>query len=62
MRNTRHFIPADREEYTVNVLKFRPFFFLSPNKRWFTSAGIHKIFVRIANSENPDQTAYSEAV
>ena len=25
-------------------------------------AGIHKIFIRIASSENPDQTASSEAV
>ena len=29
---------------------------------WVNRAGIHKLFVRIANREDPDQTASSEAV
>ena len=42
--------------------KFRTFLFLFSNKILVIKAGIHKILVRIANSEGPDQTASSEAV
>ena len=28
---------------------------------WIIRAEIHKMLVRVANSEDPDQTAYSEA-
>ena len=46
---------------TVNVLKFRtPFFFLFSNKMLVFRAGIYKILVRIANREDPDQTASSD--
>ena len=42
----------------VNVLKFQtPFSFCSHIR-----AGIHKILVRLANREDPDQTASPEAV
>ena len=35
---------------------------LFSKKMWVYRAGIHKILVRIANKEDPDQTASSEAV
>ena len=38
------------------------FLFLVSNKMLLFMAGIHKMLVRIANRENPDQTASSEAV
>ena len=38
------------------------FFFLFSNKKLVFRAGIHKMLVRIANREDPDQTASSEAV
>ena len=38
------------------------FLFLSSNKMLVIRAGIHKMLVRIANREEPDQTASSEAV
>ena len=45
----------------VNVLKFpTPFSFVL--KMLVISAGIHKMHVRIANREDPGQTALSEAV
>ena len=47
---------------TVNVLKFLTLFFLFSNKILVNRAGIHKMVVRIANREDPDQTASSEAV
>ena len=48
---------------TVNVLKFQTLFlFCSQIKSWVIKAGIHKMLVRIANREDPDQTASSEAV
>ena len=48
---------------TVNVLKFRTFFlFLISNKMLVFRAGICNMLVRIANREDPDQTASSEAV
>ena len=50
-------------ESTVNVLKFQnTFLFLFSNKILVIRAGIHKMLVRIANRENPDQTASSESV
>ena len=36
--------------------------FLFSNKLSVIRAGIHKMLVRIANREDPDQTASSEAV
>ena len=47
---------------TVKVLKFQTLFFLFSNKILVFSTGIHKMHVRIANREDPDQTASSEAV
>ena len=38
------------------------FLFLLLNKMLVIRAGIHKLLVRIANMEDPDQTAFSEAV
>ena len=38
------------------------FLFLFSTKKLIIRAGIHKLLVRIANSEDPDQTASSEAV
>ena len=38
------------------------FLFLFSNKIMFVRAGIRKILVRIANREEPDQTASEEAV
>ena len=46
----------------VNVLKFWTFFFLFSNKMMVIRAGIHKLLIRIANREDPDKTASSEAV
>ena len=45
----------------VNVLR-NTFLFLFSNKMLVFRAGIHKMLVRIANREDPDQTASSEAV
>ena len=48
---------------TVNVLKFQtPFLFLSLNKILVIRPGNHKMYVRLANRDDPDQTASSEAV
>ena len=41
----------------LNVLKFRTHFFLFSNKIWVIKTGIHKMLVRMANREDPDQTA-----
>ena len=38
------------------------FLFLVSNKMLVSKVGIHKMNVRIANREDPDQTASSEAV
>ena len=46
---------------TVNVLKFH-FLFLFTNYMLVIRTGIHKMLVRIANREDPDQTASSETV
>ena len=46
--------------YTVNVLKFKPLSFLFSNKMLVIRTGIYKIVVRIANREDPDQTATEE--
>ena len=40
----------------LDILKFRTFFLLS-NKVLVNRAGIHKMLVRTANGEDPDQTA-----
>ena len=48
---------------TVNVLKFQTLFsYLISTKMLVIRAGAHKMHVRIANREDPDQTASSEAV
>ena len=50
---------------TVNVLKFRTLFSLCSlfsNKILIVKAEVHQMLVRIANKEDPDQTAFSEAV
>ena len=46
----------------IDVLKFGTLFSLSSNKMVVIIAGIHKILVRIANREDPDQTASEETV
>ena len=51
-----------RSSYTINVLKFEHFFFLFLIKCVFFMARIDKMLVRIANREDPDGTASSEAV
>ena len=38
------------------------YLFLFSNKMLVFKAGIHKLLVRVANREEPDQTAFSEAV
>ena len=38
------------------------FSFLFSDKMLIFNAGIHKMLVRIANGEDPDQTASSEAI
>ena len=43
---------------SVNIQKFRTFFhFLFSKKVWVIRAKIHKMLVKIANREDPDQTA-----
>ena len=52
-----------KQHVTVNVLKFLNTFSRSQlNCCLSTRSGIHKMLVRIANSEDPDQTASEEAV
>ena len=46
----------------VNVLKFCVLFSLFSKKMLLFRAGIYKMLVEIANREDPDQTASSEAV
>ena len=46
----------------VNVLKFEHLSFCSRLNCCIIRASIHKIIVRIGNREEPDQTAYLEAV
>ena len=53
---------SDQILYLVNVLKLQTPFFLFSNKMSLIRAGIHKMLVRIANNEDPDQTASEEAV
>ena len=47
---------------TVKVLNFGTLLFLFSDKMLVTRVGNHKMIVRIANREDPDQTASSEAV
>ena len=52
---------------TVNISDNCPkiwndFLFMFSNKMLVIRAGIHKMLVKIANREDPDQTASSEAV
>ena len=44
----------------VNVLKFLTLFSLFSNKMTIIRDEIHKLLVRIANREDPDQTASSD--
>ena len=46
----------------VSILKFRTLSLSLSNEMWVIKAGIHKLLVRIANREDPDQTASSKAV
>ena len=46
----------------VNVRKFGTLLFLFSTKMMVIRATIHKMLVRIANREDPDQTASEEAV
>ena len=46
----------------VFIKKLNTFLFLFSNKIVVTSTGIHNMIVRIANNEDADQTASSEAV
>ena len=46
----------------INILKFRTLLFLLSNKMMVTRAGIRIMLVKIANREDSDQTASSEAV
>ena len=41
---------------------FKTFHFLFSKPMWVIRAAIHKMVVRVANREEPDQTASSEAV
>ena len=50
----------DRPVIMVNILKFQTFFFLFSNKMLVFRVGINKLLVRIANREDPDQTASLE--
>ena len=47
---------------TVNVLKYGTLLFLFSTKMFVISAETRKMLVRIANREDPGQTASSEAV
>ena len=47
---------------TINVLKFGTLLFLFSNEMLVFMAESHKMLDRIANREDPDQTASSEAV
>ena len=48
----------------VNFLKFRTLFFfiIFSHETLVIRAGIHKMLVRITKWEDPDQSAFSEAV
>ena len=48
--------------FTVYVQKLRTLFSLFSTKLLLIKAGIHKMLVKIANKEDPDQTDSSEAV
>ena len=52
------FLGALRVKYKI----LNTFLILFSNKMLGFRAGIHKMLVRIANREDPDQTASSEAV
>ena len=48
--------------HKVNVLKFKHLLFLFSNQKLNIRNKIDKILVRVANREDPNQTASSEAV
>ena len=47
---------------SVNILKFQTHFFLFSYNVGYLRAGIHKMLARMANREDPDQTASSDPV
>ena len=51
-----------RDSGKINGLEYQIIFSLFFNKMSAIRAGIHKMLVGIANREDPDQTASSEAV
>ena len=53
---------GERLRYVESSKFFNTFHFLFSNKMFVTRAEIHKMLVKIANREDPDQTASSEAV
>ena len=53
-------LPEAKSYVKVNVLKLFPFF--SQNQIFVIRVAINKLIVRIANREDPDQIASSEAV
>ena len=53
---------AVRSGIMVTVLKFRKLLLLSVNKMLVIRGELHKMYVRIANRDYPDQTASSDAV
>ena len=58
----RHLCNQQQQLDTVNVLKFQTLFSFVI-KCWLSRLdGMHKMLVRIANREYPDQTASLEAV
>ena len=57
------YLMAGSVRYGIYILKFRTLFFLSfPIKMLVCRAEINKMLVQIANREDPNQTAASEAV
>ena len=57
-----YFVCERFDEYSKCSKILNTFLFLFSNKMLVFRAGIHKFLVRVANREDPDQTASSEAV
>ena len=60
--NLKKSVPLKKRNYSKCSKISNTFLILFSNKMLIFRAGIHKILVRIANWEDPDQTASSEAV
>ena len=56
------FLYTSKHSFSKGSKILYTFYFLFSKKMWVIRAGIHKILVRIANREDPDQTASIEAV